>query len=1098
MVLVGNKSDKNKEPVKKYRELGQDCIEYAKKALILGKISDSIEAYEQGIIYLKDSFKKNNSQEDKDLLVSIYLTLGSLYEQQEIFEKAKNCYQEAKYLGESKADQKIKMLVIKASQLNLESREINSFDEDFEGEIRLQKASFCLYTDPLTSKVVKEKQFVKNPVISQSKKSYDPNSIKHTKELATLLTEHPDDEMLQNLAFAVIEVFAQKEIKEYKHIEEVKELAISENEEIVRVLLEQFVQPIKEQVILNINLLNGLTEILRHANPALLKSDDLNQILKVIYEKLNIVHQPGSDVSIISLIVSVANLLAVMSDSNFVGLSREEQYEPIYDSLSKLISPITMVEDIVGLFGDKVTSFHIRHSALYARQALLRIPNDETKLQSVIRRTIKIAQGLNSLNNAFQQKSPSELLGVFKLFKEAFKYQVRQKQWYDELRYAELLIECNHFTAFEEFIKHSVCYKQESMFYGIVKLLKKTIKQHSDSEVKCNSLKLLAQIWQAYGCLEVQYDKALTRLLKFNNDYTSSQDGEYIGRHDEIQKWVAKIFLDSLRDSDESLRCTAKSKLKEIEQSLSSFQSMIFDDIIPKNYYTLELEIISHKSIEEDYKELLDIAQKKWEKEIKEGISQISDRLRRRFSVTYIQNAVEQKLLNLKEIILSDKVLNDELKTYIPVNGSYQRFTNQVTNTFDLAKKMQELIQESDKKVFLILGSAGAGKSTFNRYLEKNLWEQYKEGYYIPIFISLPSLMNPETQLIQEYLQNLPPNCSFNEQEINILQSKYKFIFILDGYDEINKLSNLYLRNHLDNWHAKIVISCRTDYLTSMANNDTKIFMPYIGNKPQYQYFIEMSVVPFSEEQVMEYINKYLIVHKDNPDKYLAWKDPKEYERQIEKIPGLKELIKTPFLLMVAMEVIPNVVEKYAKLEEKERINITRTSLIDEFVQQLFDREEDKLMIEGRLPDDGTDVKEDFWAFAMELAVAMHELAINEVYYVQQSSDLFTKHDESSNIWVRFFGIPEDRKKADRLIRARNGCNCVLRTIGKNRRSFIHSTLQDYFVVRKIEMDEEKDAKLSSKTLAPFYKTSKNEECEQKTSTSHLSELLVSPKARLG
>ena len=41
---------------------------------------------------------------------------------------------------------------------------------------------------------------------------------------------------------------------------------------------------------------------------------------------------------------------------------------------------------------------------------------------------------------------------------------------------------------------------------------------------------------------------------------------------------------------------------------------------------------------------------------------------------------------------------------------------------FPLMDKVQEFL-ESDQKVFLILGDSGAGKSTFNRELEFELWQ---------------------------------------------------------------------------------------------------------------------------------------------------------------------------------------------------------------------------------------------------------------------------------------------------------------------------------------------------------------------------------------
>ncbi|KAF9991675.1 hypothetical protein BGZ80_008972, partial [Entomortierella chlamydospora] len=45
--------------------------------------------------------------------------------------------------------------------------------------------------------------------------------------------------------------------------------------------------------------------------------------------------------------------------------------------------------------------------------------------------------------------------------------------------------------------------------------------------------------------------------------------------------------------------------------------------------------------------------------------------------------------------------------------------TQRATDHFDLTTKVQEFLA-SDRKVFLLLGDSGAGKSTFNRALEIN------------------------------------------------------------------------------------------------------------------------------------------------------------------------------------------------------------------------------------------------------------------------------------------------------------------------------------------------------------------------------------------
>ncbi|KAF9996536.1 hypothetical protein BGZ79_009725, partial [Entomortierella chlamydospora] len=115
--------------------------------------------------------------------------------------------------------------------------------------------------------------------------------------------------------------------------------------------------------------------------------------------------------------------------------------------------------------------------------------------------------------------------------------------------------------------------------------------------------------------------------------------------------------------------------------------------------------------------------------------------------------------------------------------------------TFDLTLDVQEF-RKSDKKVFLLLGDSGAGKSTFSRALETKLWTAYQEdtNKSIPIFIHLPSIANPEQGLIAKQLRKF----DFTEEQIMDLKSQRRIILICDGYDECQQTTNLYKSNELN------------------------------------------------------------------------------------------------------------------------------------------------------------------------------------------------------------------------------------------------------------------------------------------------------------
>lgn len=393
-----------------------------------------------------------------------------------------------------------------------------------------------------------------------------------------------------------------------------------------------------------------------------------------------------------------------------------------------------------------------------------------------------------------------------------------------------------------------------------------------------------------------------------------------------------------------------------------------------------------------------------------------------------VEAAVKEKLVGLRQRILNDENLVQELATYIPVRGAY-RITD--AESFDLEEKAQDFFVNSPRKVLLLLGNSGGGKSTFNRYYERELWQNYKPGSPVPALIALPNLHNPGTELLREYFSHH----GFNEKEIAVLQRDYQFSLILDGYDEIRQWKNLYASNQLHTWQAKILISCRTQYLTNISDY-ARYFMPYQHEKPAPQFLQEMTVVPFNESQIKAYIVKYLQLHPEAP-----WQNPRAYLDHIASLPGMRELIETPFLLMIAMEVMPSIVEKYQYLEESERVKITRSKLYDEFFEKWSERQVDKLLIAGDLPDDGHDVKMDILEFSKELAKAMFKEDVTQVTHVPATNLFGAK--KSVSPWERFFGNQDQN-----IVRARR-CAPLIK-IGPHRFAFFHTSLIEYLSTRDI------------------------------------------------
>jgi len=150
---------------------------------------------------------------------------------------------------------------------------------------------------------------------------------------------------------------------------------------------------------------------------------------------------------------------------------------------------------------------------------------------------------------------------------------------------------------------------------------------------------------------------------------------------------------------------------------------------------------------------------------------------------------------------------------YVPARGMETQHTPEDEH-FDLWECLEEFIApRSPQKVCLIQGAASAGKSTFNHYLATRLWEAYSGDATspIPVFIPLANV-HDATRCNHDLVAELFRWQKWSEEGISKAREQLQFIFILDGYDEIQKRDrNFYIDNRLEDWDAKIVITSRPE-----------------------------------------------------------------------------------------------------------------------------------------------------------------------------------------------------------------------------------------------------------------------------------------------
>ena len=273
---------------------------------------------------------------------------------------------------------------------------------------------------------------------------------------------------------------------------------------------------------------------------------------------------------------------------------------------------------------------------------------------------------------------------------------------------------------------------------------------------------------------------------------------------------------------------------------------------------------------------------------------------------------------------------------YIPPQAKANLQAADITGV-PLMEKVKEFLN-SDRKVLLLLGESGSGKSTFNRELEFELWQSYKtKTGRIPLHINLPSIDKPEHDMIAKQLRK----SEFTEPQIREMKQHRKFILICDGYDESQQTRNLYTSNRLNQpgeWDAQMVISCRSEYL---GDDYRDRFQPGDRNqKSDLSLLQEAVITPFSLDQVEAYIKQYVSVNQP------LWQTD-DYRQALEVIPGLKDLVKNPFLMTLSLDVLPRMADPGQNLAAT---RVTRLILYDQFVVQWLERGKKRLAEKGLDP----------------------------------------------------------------------------------------------------------------------------------------------------
>ncbi|CAO3565205.1 unnamed protein product [Mortierella alpina] len=579
---------------------------------------------------------------------------------------------------------------------------------------------------------------------------------------------HPiKQEHLRWLASRIVEEFIKHAVKDPIAVSEVVLLGSVLDQAHYRKLLNCFIEELNKAVLLDVDLLQGLVQLIQCSSPTYLDADDLVKILSILRVRLTETHHQSSE-HLFHLTLAVARLLDVMAEPahQVKDLSRVEEREP----LAKVLA---------GLQGS--SDPYLMYQALYAFQALQYIPDNESTLEAVLRHSLGAAESLIKVSGVIQlnfdglfeglkqmQETVEKTYGIAKstyegvsslidsgrgLFDSLKKGVVsgHKHPWYPAVVTATALCRAGQLKDFSTLVREVPCRRDPRFQWGVSQLL---------GEIAMD------QEW----ALSLR-EQAVTFL---GNLYLHDADW---GQDDSVKSWMLTI----LRKISEVPNPTVR------EAALTFLQASTNDGSAAVAHpYPLRSRLPSPAA-----SPLLAIVQE----------------------IPYVEYDLDK--------LRSRRLKNYNQTVYIPPQA---KANMQVSDkeAVSLMQRVEDFLK-SDGQVFLILGDSGAGKSTFNRYLEHELWTAYKPGGPIPLFINLPAVAERYQDIIIAQLRIY----KFPEAKTKELKENRKMILICDGYDETQLKVNLHSENMFNQEEQadiKMVISCRSTYLggTTAINFDLK------------------------------------------------------------------------------------------------------------------------------------------------------------------------------------------------------------------------------------------------------------------------------------
>ncbi|CAO3572658.1 unnamed protein product [Mortierella alpina] len=644
-----------------------------------------------------------------------------------------------------------------------------------------------------------------------------------------------------------------------------------------RKLLNCFIQEFQKATILDDDLLHGLIQLVQCNSKGYLIADDLIKILSILRIRLQQTDQRISKHPY-HLTLAVSRLLDVMAKHEVKDLDRVEEHEPLGAVLSCLQGS---------------SDPFLIYQASYAFQALQYVPSNETVLQAIVRQSGIVAESLIGISGVLNlnvsgfleslgqlQKAVVETIGIAKSAIEGAQSLIESgKGVFEAMKEA---VSSGNRRAWYPAIVGATALVQEGRLADF-----RTVVMEApcrvDPKFQWGICQLLGEI-----AVDSTWDSAIRREAVDFLAGLYANDPNW-GKDASVKAWILNILCIVSEGPEQSIHGPhVAAILQKDVNKVGTAQCA--------SGYPLRSRL---------------------------PVPVASPLLARVQKIPPVERELNQ--------LRAKRLRNRNPKVYIPPQAKASlRASNK--DSRPLVDLIMEFL-DSDRQVFLVLGDSGAGKSTFNRYLENKLWKEYSVGGRIPLFINLPVVSENHRDIVGEQLRTH----KFLDAMIRELKDHREMVLICDGYDEAQLRTNLHTANkfnHEGQPNIKMIVSCRSTYLGQDYHNLFRPQTDWYGDDVASLY-TEAVIVPFSSGQIEDYVDQ--LVRDPEVHKLMGtsrvW-STEDYMIKLRSIPNMMDLVKNPFLLSLSLQALPLVVQDGVDLA---MVKVTRLTLYNSFVDQWLD-----------------------------------------------------------------------------------------------------------------------------------------------------------------